>query len=356
MEYVGAVFDRLVSEAGLGLLAVQFLVCAAVILVAGIRLVRSGDAIGEMLGLNRAWIGLAFLAVVTSLPELTTSVGSVKVIGIEAADLGVGNALGASTYNLMILAMLDLAQGRGPLLLQVETKHILSAALSVVMVALVGFGVALGVAAPQVAGHAGWIISVLLLVTYLVIMRTLFVFEKRNPDGRLPSGPPRYSSRHRAYLTFAVSAFFTVAAGIWLVRLGDRLSELPIGGVFLGKTFVGTMILAVCTTLPEVVVSVSAFRIGGIDMAVGTIFGSNTCNMVFPAIMDFVTPSGTVFLNVSSVHLLTALLAISITMVAVAGLKLRTSRSILNVGWDVAAMVLMYLGGMYAIFVASSSG
>jgi len=348
--------DGLISEAGLALLAVQFVICAGIIFAAGTRLVRSGDAIGEILGLNRAWIGLAFLAVVTSLPELTTSVGSVKVLGLGAADLGVGNVLGASTYNLMIIAILDVAQGRGPLLLQVETKHILSAALSVVMIGLVGFGVALGTAAPLAAVHAGWIVSVLLVLGYLAIMRTLFVFERQNPDSPAGALRSKYSSHARAYLAFIVSAVITVLAGIWLVLLGDRLAEIPIGGLQLGKTFVGTMILAVCTTLPELVVSVSAFKIGGIDMAVGTIFGSNTCNMVFPAVMDFVTPSQTVFVNVSPDHLLTALLAISITMVAVAGLKLRSSRSVLHVGWDVAAMVLMYVGGMYVIFLASSSG
>ena len=350
------IVDRLISEAGLGLLAIQFVVCAIVILIAGIRLVRSADAIGKILGLNRAWIGLAFLAVVTSLPELTTSVGSVTIIGLKAADLGVGNVLGASTYNLMIIAILDLAQGRGPLLCEVETKHILAAALSVVMIALVGFGVTLGIAAPQVAGYAGWIISGLLVLGYLVIMRALFVFEKRNPDEREKAEVSAYRSPAGAYVTFIVSALFIVLAGIWLVQLGDRLADLPIGGVSLGRTFVGTMILAISTTLPEVVVAISAFKIGGLDMAVGTIFGSNICNMVFPAIMDFATPSETVFVNVSSVNLLTALLAISIPMIAVAGLKLRTSRSVLNVGWDVAAMVLMYIGGMYVIFLASSGG
>ncbi len=350
------IVEKLISEAGLGLVALQMLACGALILFAGIRLVRSGDAMGDILGLNKAWIGLAFLAVITSLPELTTSVSAVSIKGLEAADLSVGNALGASTYNLLIIAVLDLIQGRGPVLLQVKTKHILAAALSVVMIGLVAFGVALGSAAPHVAARAGWVVSILLVLAYFGIMRTLFVYERSNPDERVVEKTTSYPSHRPVYLTFLVSSLVVVAAGVWLVLLADRLAELPIHlfgrEITFGRTFVGTVFLAVCTTLPEVVVSISAFKIGGLDMAVGTIFGSNICNMVFPALADFVTPSSTIFLHTSNVHVMTAILATVITMIAVAGLKLRSSRSVLYVGWDVAVMVLAYIAGMCMIFMA----
>jgi cation:H+ antiporter len=62
----------------------QFLLCVAVIGVAGVRLIRYGDAIAVLTGLSRSWVGLILVATVTSLPELvfalTASVMSGAVV------------------------------------------------------------------------------------------------------------------------------------------------------------------------------------------------------------------------------------------------------------------------------------
>lgn len=61
------------------LLWFAFITCSAVIVVCGTNLSRYGDVIAEKIGLGRAWIGLALMAGVTSLPELITGISSVTI-------------------------------------------------------------------------------------------------------------------------------------------------------------------------------------------------------------------------------------------------------------------------------------
>jgi cation:H+ antiporter len=85
---------------------VQFIVCAAIIFVAGAKLSYYGDIIAEKIGLGRTWIGVVLLASVTSLPELITGISSVSLAGVP--DIAVGDALGSCMFNILIIAFLDL--------------------------------------------------------------------------------------------------------------------------------------------------------------------------------------------------------------------------------------------------------
>ncbi|HET6786929.1 MAG TPA: sodium:calcium antiporter, partial [Aquabacterium sp.] len=57
----------------------QFLLCIVMIGVAGVRLIRYGDAIASLTGLSRSWIGVILIATVTSLPELVTGLSAVTI-------------------------------------------------------------------------------------------------------------------------------------------------------------------------------------------------------------------------------------------------------------------------------------
>ena len=85
----------------LGLLLLQFVLCALLIARAGYMLCVSADRIAQATGLSRGWVGLALLATVTSLPELASGISAVAVV--DAPNLAVGNALGACVFNLLFL-------------------------------------------------------------------------------------------------------------------------------------------------------------------------------------------------------------------------------------------------------------
>lgn len=84
----------------------EFAVCAALIALAGWRLLPYGDVIAEKTGLDGTWIGVVLLASVTSLPELATGVSAVAAA--NAPNIAVGNVPGASVLNPTCPVVLNL--------------------------------------------------------------------------------------------------------------------------------------------------------------------------------------------------------------------------------------------------------
>ena len=86
----------------------QFAAAALVIIVAGVRLARYGDVLGEKTGLGRRWIGVVLLAATTSLPELFTGFGATAIAALP--DIALGDVLGSCMFNLLILSLMDAVQ------------------------------------------------------------------------------------------------------------------------------------------------------------------------------------------------------------------------------------------------------
>ena len=84
---------------------VQFVVSAAIIVFAGTFLTRATDRLAEHLGIGRSLAGMLLLALATSLPELMFGCNSAW---IGRPDMTVGDVLGSSLMNLLLLAVLDL--------------------------------------------------------------------------------------------------------------------------------------------------------------------------------------------------------------------------------------------------------
>ncbi len=115
----------------------QFVIGATLVIAAGISLTRSADALSRALGLGAGWAGLLILPLATSLPEL---VSSVRAALIDAPDLAVGNLFGSNLFNITILAVVDLAQGRGSLFHRLREGHVIAAALGLILLATAGLG------------------------------------------------------------------------------------------------------------------------------------------------------------------------------------------------------------------------
>lgn len=85
----------------------QFFVSALVIVLAGSMLAKFADKIADITGWGRLFVGGFLLAAGTSLPELMVDINAIR---LDLPDLAVGDLLGSSLYNLLILAVLDFAR------------------------------------------------------------------------------------------------------------------------------------------------------------------------------------------------------------------------------------------------------
>jgi cation:H+ antiporter len=116
------------KRAGLG-----FAVATVGILVAAPLLADSARQIAEMTGISSTFIGTSLVAMVTSLPEMTTAFAAVR---LGAFDLAVGNLFGSNAFNMGILFIADMAYSKGPLLTAVDTTHVVTAFVSILLMSV----------------------------------------------------------------------------------------------------------------------------------------------------------------------------------------------------------------------------
>jgi cation:H+ antiporter len=319
----------------------QFAGGAILVVFAGVTLTKSADTLGKTLGFSAGWAGILILPLATSLPEL---VSSMRAVLISAPDLAVGNLFGSNLFNIAILAIVDLVQGKGSLFYRLKEGHIMTASFSLVLLAIAGLG--LLVPLPAILG--GWIglNTLLLMGGYLAASKLITSYEKRKlPDTTMDSD---IASTHpkRALFRFIVAAAVILVAGTYLTDASEVIA-LETG---LGRTFVGSIFLAIATSLPEVVTTSTAARLGKLDMAVGNIFGANMYNMFILGIVDIAYFPGPLLKDSSFEHLLTILMVVALTSMVMVGLANRSEKAVGPIGYDSIVIAVGYLIAVAVLF------
>jgi len=325
----------------------EFIACSAAIVICGTYLSKYGDIIAEKTGLGRAWIGLVLMAGVTSLPELINGISSVAAADVP--DIAVGDIMGSCMFNVSLIALMDMFSGPGPIFSKAEKGHIISAGFGIILIGVAAVSILSGQSMP-VVGSIGFYTPVLIVI-YLVGMKSVFIFEKRRLEEHagVAAEAPRYEhvSVREAVGKYALNAAVIVVAATLLPFIGDRIA-VETG---LGRSFVGTFFIGMTTSLPELVVSIAALRLGAAEMAIANLFGSNMFNIFIVGIDDIFYAKGSLLADVSPEHAITALIAMIMTGIAVVSLTYRLkSKTFLRLGWDTVAIVLAYIVSIILLY------
>ena len=329
----------------------KFVLCLVIILLAGTKIAQYGDAIAEKTGLGRIWIGLVLIAAITTMPELVTSISSVALV--HSADLALGTLLGSCCFNLSILAVLDILHSRTPVLSVASPRHVITAGWGALLIAIAAASIIAGGRFSFLA--SGWlgIPSIVIIILYLLGMWWIFRRERGQRLHAAPATSTQYDkfTTRTVCIRFALAAAAIIAAGIWLSFIGDEISETT----GWGGTFVGTLFLAITTSAPELVVAVSALRLGAVDLAVADILGANMLNIAIIAPVDLAHGQGYILSSVSSGHLITASVAVMMSLLVIAGLRFRPNRKIFRVAsWYAPVLIMLYILGAYVLFTSSA--
>ena len=312
-----------------------FALCALVIVVSGARLSYYGDVIAERSGLGHAWVGVIAMASVTSLPELVTGV-SASVIG--APEIAAGDVAGSCLFNLLILGMLDLLSPQ-PIFHRLKPVHTLSAALGALL--LLGVATSILTAARWPAIRWIGVSSVVLFVGYLLAVRSIYNYERRHDqvtDENVLAERYAHLSLRGAVLRYAGMAVVLVAAASNLPGLAVQFAE----ATGLDQGFVGTSVVALSTSLPEVVVSLAAMRLGAWDMAAANVLGSNLFNVAILPIDDLFFTGGPLLAAISPGHAVTAAAAAAMSLIVIVGLVARPPRLFGRVSWTLIGLIGVY--------------
>jgi cation:H+ antiporter len=144
---------------------------------------------------------------------------------------------------------------------------------------------------------------------------------------------------------FLVSSAILVLAAVKLAQYGDIIAvRTQLGGMF-----IGVLLLAGATSLPEMLTMINSFKVGAPGLAAGNMFGSNMFNMLLLAVLDLMHQQARVLRRVATTHALTAALGsamIGLSIFFILGdIPLR-------IGWmglDSLTLILVYVGGIRLI-------
>jgi len=325
-----------------------FLLAAIAVLISGQKLTKAADELAEVTGMSRGFVGVILLGFVTSLPEMVSTLSA--TVFVNAPNLALGNIFGSNAANLAILALLDLilVQKVQEKRHRLDSENQLTAYLSLIIISLALMGL---------AGRGFWhifhidLFSVFIAAAYIIGLKKLHKFQPATatncadnneiPETEQKIIPPELKR------SLLINAGVIVAASMALATSAEHIAEIT----GWGSTFVGNSLLAVATSLPEIVVTFSAVKIGSFAMAAGNIFGSNIFNIAILALADLVFFHSSIFAAASRSQSLIA--AIGLLM---SGLYLFAGRygsqKKLAGRWPLDSLLVVgvYFFSLYALF------
>ncbi len=245
------------------ILQIVLLVVGFVMLVKGADWFVDGAAgIAVKFGIPQLVVGLTIVAMGTSAPEAAVSItGAMN----GAADIAVGNVLGSNILNILIILGLtgiitNVAIQKSTLMIEMPFMLVIT-----VVFAFLGLN----------DGNVGFLDGIILWVLFIVYLAYLFVLTKKGNQEE--ENEPENRSVWKLILVGVVGAVVVV----WGADITVGAATTIAAALGLSERFIGLTIVALGTSLPELVTSVTAARKGNSDIAIGNIVGSNIFNILF---------------------------------------------------------------------------
>lgn len=320
---------------------VLFIASSAVVVLAATKLAEYSDIIAVRTKLGGLFVGTIFLAAATSLPEMIASISSFRT-GVP--NLAAGNFLGSNMTNIALLAVVDLLHRQTPLMRRVAVSHSLTAALATVLMLVAVLSMVL-----QIDLTIGWVgvDSLLIIALYFA---GIWLVQRENQTGAVTpvamEPADDFPSLRRGVIGFLIATTVLLAAVPVLVRASTDIAEIT----GLGTGFVGTALLSLVTSLPELIAVIAAVRLGAFDLAVGNLLGSSVFNMLGMGIADFFYTGGSFLSAVSPNFIIVGLFGILLTNMALIGNLARVERKFLFFELDSLAILIVYFLGMFILY------
>lgn len=245
------------------LLQILLVVIGFVMLVKGADWFVDGAAgVAERFGIPQLVIGLTIVAMGTSAPEAAVSISAAMK---ETADITVGNVVGSNILNILIIlgvtaAIVSIAVQRS------TVKYEIPFMIGITILMLL-FGIS-GNKISRLEGVILWVFFIL----YLAYLYRMTMKQKPEKEEQKEKQNPL-----KLILLIVIGLALVVYGSQITVDAATKLAHI----MHISDKFIGLTVIAVGTSLPELVTSVSAAKKGKADIAIGNIVGSNIMNILF---------------------------------------------------------------------------
>ncbi|MDX5474586.1 MAG: sodium:calcium antiporter [Bacillaceae bacterium] len=324
---------------------VYFIISVIATIIIATKLSKYADAISKKTTFGGAFLGAILLGGATSLPEITTSYTAAI---IHNPDLILGNILGSNLFNLLTLAFLNVYFIKKRIF-QFRTKeHLYAALLGLFLTVYLLFGLYIK-SDIQIWGVG--LDSILLLVGYgfgiWLLAKIPNDQQAQEETKQEPNSEVVQSTSLRSTMVkFVISCLLIMFFGTILTVTGDEIAVIT----GLGSSFVGMFLIAVTTSLPEVVSCIVAVRLGNPSLAIGSVLGSNLFNLFVLGSSDIFYRSGLLLASVDIFHYLSTITLIIMNIIIVIVLARRTHGTPKYVWVSIAVIGLYILNSLYMFF------
>lgn len=224
--------------------------------------VDGASGIAARLGIPQLVIGLTIVAMGTSAPEAAVSI-SAALKG--NAEITIGNIVGSNILNILIIL------GITSVIISVKVAASTIKYELPFMIAITAVLLLLGYTGGNITFSEG----ILLWVLFILYLTYLFVMAKRNKD---ETDDKQEEKPLWKLIIFILLGLFMIVFGSDISVDGASAIAKAVG---ISERFIGLTIVALGTSLPELVTSIAAARKGKADIAIGNIVGSNIFNILF---------------------------------------------------------------------------
>jgi len=249
------------------IIQIIFILVGFALLIKGADILVDGSsAIAKKLRISEIIIGLTIVSIGTSMPELFVSTSS-ALQGLS--DISIGNVIGSNICNLLFI--LGLSALIHPVKFHKETKWIenpMSIILTLIFLAIC-----------NINQDVSRIEGIILLVLFIAFLIYTIIMGKRSQDEVILQ-----LSLEEAKKISVIKNVILILIGIIALKIGGDLvvenAKLIATTLNISEKIIGLTIVAIGTSLPELVTSVTAAIKGDSDIAIGNIIGSNIFNML----------------------------------------------------------------------------
>lgn len=326
-----------------------FVASAIVIAFAGTKLAKTADQLADVTGIGEALVGAVLLGGITSLSGLIVSVTSAYQ---GHPDLAISNALGGIVAQIFFLALVDITYRKANLEhASASFSNILQA---VFLMALLSFLLVV-YTLPEVTWFHIHPASLLLLVVYVLGIRMISkagkdpMWSSTTTEETVRDVPDQNTidnqSRKTVVGRFLLLAALVAVSGYTIAQSGIVIAD----STALSETFVGSLFTAVSTSLPELIVSLTAVRSGALVLAVSNIIGGNTFDVITIALIDIAYLEGSLL---HAVQLPVFLISLTLLMTSIIALGLlhREKYGFAKIGWESVLIILLFFSGYTYLF------
>jgi cation:H+ antiporter len=279
--------------------------------------------------------GFLLIAVSTSLPELSTVIASVR---LGRYVMAVSDIFCTNLFNGAMIFVVDVFYRGGLALNEVGSFAAFAALLGVVVSALFATYLASVWILTRSQGRRPWV--------------------ARGPAQGEGESKAKAEARHNddkdrdrlslraLVLRIVGGAAVILVAGVFLSKTGEAIATQT----GLGQNMGGYLLVAISTSLPELSTVIASVRLGRYVMAVSDIFGTNLFNGAMIFVVDIFYRGGLALNEVGPFAAFAALLGIVVSALFLIGLLERRDRTVLRMGYDSFAALLVYFGGTALLF------